>query len=291
MKSLSLTCAIAAMLCMPAVAEENKTAYLGVMVRSLDSASAADMNLQKGAGLKVAYVAPGSPAEGQINKGDVLTHIDGNLLVNRAQLNTMIRAKAPGDSVALDVVSDSGAEKVTVTLAEHERKSFAGSKMMQLGALEGAAPFVFMSSTNGACIDKDKIQAHIQSFVGGLDGNGGSISVQIEDMLKNMNLQDMAVNANGVFSSMDISAAAVSSLTNSEDGSVLTYTTSNDSHHVKIVGKDGEVIFDGPIDTDEQLDAVPDDYLDDLETLMQLDVKNLSSEGIKKSFKFNMNTK
>ena len=42
---------------------------------------------------------------------------------------------------------------------------------------------------------------------------------------------------------------------------------------LKAVGKGGEVVFDGPVNTDEELETVPEDVRDKMKSLEQMKVR------------------
>ncbi len=74
------------------------------MVESQDSATTAALT-QLGIPLpvRVAAVTAGSPAQGRLQAGDVLTAVDGAAVTGPAQLRSLIGARAPGAQVALEV--------------------------------------------------------------------------------------------------------------------------------------------------------------------------------------------
>ena len=108
-------------------------------------------------------------------------------------------------------------------------------------------------------------------------------------------MESMKLSGSGVFSnamimsSMKASASTTSTIKNNADGAVLTLTTVNDKNTLKIVGANNLVIFEGPIDTDEQLEKVPEAYLDDLEKLMKLGSKDFDKEDVDQLLELNLN--
>ena len=146
-------------------------------------------------------------------------------------------------------------------------------------------------SIHVSSLNADELKAQIQAFVGASGTNGeNQISLQIGDLLQSMNLSGAGAMTNTVImSSMRANASTTSTIRNSQDGAVLTLTTANGKNNLKIIGADNLVVFEGPIDTDEQLDKVPAAYLDDLEKLMKLGDKNLNTEGINRLLELNLN--
>ena len=58
---------------------------------------------EKGDGALVLQVGPGTPADGQLKQGDVITGIDANKVTVASEATAAIRAHRPGDVVGMDV--------------------------------------------------------------------------------------------------------------------------------------------------------------------------------------------
>jgi S1-C subfamily serine protease len=110
-------------------------AYIGVSAQPLYPQLAEELGIDADTGSLLAEVVPGSPAddaglEGGNDRirfqgqridvgGDVIVAIDGEKLVEEADLPRIISSKRPGDEIALDVVhSDGDTEEIDVTLEE-----------------------------------------------------------------------------------------------------------------------------------------------------------------------------
>jgi len=97
--------------------------FLGVTLKDLDSALAAELGAPEGA-VYVPEVAKGSPAEkAGLQAGDILLSLDGKKARGSADLQSRIADLAPGKQVALEVLRRK--EKLTLTatlesLADHQ---------------------------------------------------------------------------------------------------------------------------------------------------------------------------
>ena len=98
-------------------------AYLGIAAQPADPAAAAAVGLPAGVGLTVTFVEPTGPAAvgHAVRAGDLLQKLDDQLLVNTAQMATLIKLHRPGDSVTLTVVRDGQPLRVEVKLGEKPR--------------------------------------------------------------------------------------------------------------------------------------------------------------------------
>jgi Lon-like protease len=96
----------------------------------------------------VAKVGPGTPAAGVLNRGDIITAVDGKKLTCRADAGTLIRARKPGAPVRLTVdrhgathqfrmkTTDSGGDAV-VGVAVNETYKFPFQVRINIGNIGG----------------------------------------------------------------------------------------------------------------------------------------------------------
>lgn len=97
-------------------------AILGVQFRELTPEFVAEEGI-KGAnrGIYVAEVQPRSAAlEAGIEKGDVITHINGTEVVNGARMQEIIARHSPGDRLTVTLVRDGKPMQVSVTLRNRD---------------------------------------------------------------------------------------------------------------------------------------------------------------------------
>ena len=94
-------------------------AWLGIEPAPVGEALAAQLNLPEGTGLLVAAVLPDSPAEAAgLRQHDVLTRLDDQVLIESRQLQVLVRSRQAGDTVKLTYLRGGREDTLTVTLAE-----------------------------------------------------------------------------------------------------------------------------------------------------------------------------
>jgi S1-C subfamily serine protease len=115
-------------------------AYIGVTTQGLYPQLADELGVDSDSGALIAEVVPGSPADeagleggdqeerfqgAQVTVGgDVIVSVDGQELVEEADLARLIATKSPGDTVTLEVIRDDGAsDDVDVTLGERPEQT------------------------------------------------------------------------------------------------------------------------------------------------------------------------
>jgi S1-C subfamily serine protease len=115
-------------------------AYIGVTTQGLYPQLADELGVDSDSGALIAEVVPGSPADeagleggdqeerfqgAQVTVGgDVIVSVDGEELVEEADLARLIATKSPGDTVTLEVIrDDGGSDDVDVTLGERPEQT------------------------------------------------------------------------------------------------------------------------------------------------------------------------
>jgi Do/DeqQ family serine protease len=94
-----------------------KRGYVGISFKALDEDAAAELHIDNTAGLYVDQVMPGSgAAEAGIQKGDIITKVDGVNAYESSDLEEPVGRLEPGDKIHLTVLHNGKEKNVTVTL-------------------------------------------------------------------------------------------------------------------------------------------------------------------------------
>ncbi len=104
----------------PGPVEMEKVAYLGVETMPVDPTVAAQLSLPRDTGLAVRRVAEGSPAASLLQKHDVLTKLDDQILIDMRQLSVLVRNHKAGDEVKLTLIRGGKETTVKAKLGERE---------------------------------------------------------------------------------------------------------------------------------------------------------------------------
>lgn len=101
--------------------EMEKAAYLGVTTSSVPAALREHLKLQRGFGLVVDTIDKDSAAaQAGVQRYDILQKLNDQVLVNSQQLGVLVRSMKPGDEVRLTFLRSGETKEVTVKLAEKE---------------------------------------------------------------------------------------------------------------------------------------------------------------------------
>ena len=113
--------ALAAVAATPAIGAPagQKAGFLGVAVSRAEETVREQLKLRPGVGLAVQEVVAGSPADqAGLKKHDILEKLDDQLLVNEAQLVSLVRGRQPGDKVTLGIIRQGQPQTMEVALGE-----------------------------------------------------------------------------------------------------------------------------------------------------------------------------
>lgn len=226
-----------------------KGAYLGVATSAPPRALRQQLQLPNGIGLVVDFVAPKSPAEeAGLKQYDVLHKLDDQLLVNQQQLAVLVRSHKGGDEVKLTVIRRGKSETITAKLGEKDlppldelRMGDAEQMHREIERMLPPNVIVAPPPPGGQPVPPGR-RILIRP-----EGPGGGM----------------------VFLAPDGSKVVANSLTITlDDGHGSLTINNNDGHsHLLAKDKDGKVLFDGPIDTEQQRQAMPKEVREKLEKM------------------------
>ena len=98
-----------------------KAAYMGIATSAVSPLVRDQLKLHRGMGLVVQFVERGSPAaDAGLLQNDVLEKLDDQLLVNTPQFTALVRARKPGEEVALSLIRAGEHITARIKLAEKE---------------------------------------------------------------------------------------------------------------------------------------------------------------------------
>jgi hypothetical protein len=90
--------------------------YIGVVITDLSAEKAQE--LQVAGGVEIREVVAGSPADGKLQVGDVVTAVNGDAVTTGELFRQRVLASNPGDSLRLSVLRSGSVVQVDVTVGE-----------------------------------------------------------------------------------------------------------------------------------------------------------------------------
>lgn len=236
----------------PAVKE---TAFLGIETRPLAADTRAALDLKPGTGLAVRHVGPGTPAdEAGLLPGDVLVRLDDQLLINGQQLAVLVRTFDPGDAVTLHVLRDGEAIELNATLAGRvatPQPMIERMPMPRLGDLDA-----LFEQLRGPGLDPFGPDADPRDILDQMQRRMFEQRQEIQQKMDQMRGQ--------------LGQAEMQSTIAINDGEhAMTLKANGQDKHLTIKNRGGELIFDGQVPQDGQIEGLPPDVQKKVDDLLK----------------------
>ena len=245
--------------------EREKISFLGVETGAVPRALAAHLGLERDLGLVVNGVADDSPASGVLKENDVLTKLDDQLLVDSRQLSVLIRSKKPGTEVKLTIIRAGKEQVVTAKLGERELPRVFGLRAEEMPGIrifnrDGSPAIERLRELPG--IARDELNDVLRII--GNDRPTWFAGPRLH--VFNRKLKDGATilhmnDGNFAFS---------------DDEGSIDVKASKGERQLTVKDKSGKVLFEGPINTDEQRANLPAEVK---ERLKKLDTMSIEFEA------------
>ncbi|MEM1107121.1 MAG: PDZ domain-containing protein [Planctomycetota bacterium] len=237
-------------------AADKSPGFLGVAVAESLAPPTAGSDIPRTV-LLISKVMPESPADTVgLRSGDTLLELNGQVLLHPVQFQRLVAHQPAGREIELTIIRDGQRETITVTLGERPAK-LANPDQPQVeelplrpGQFEG-----FENLPRNAPLDLEQMQQRMDQqfeqmrrmFREGMDQGWPGNDVWGPNALFDFEL-DLDALPGG---------RQVSVLQDQQHR--LTITQTEEGRHLTAADRDGNVVFEGPIDTAEQLEAVPEE--------------------------------
>jgi hypothetical protein len=239
--------------------------FLGVMSMPLPEPLAAQLSIPAGFGLIVAEVLPGSPAASAgIQKFDVLKQLNDQQLVSPDQLAALVRAAGKDQEVSLTIVRKAQEQKLTVKVGERmmpSRPPFPGANPQQMQEMQEMM-------RHRAREYQERTRDRMEQFRK-QHGDHGRPRAEIapEEILREArpggSPQIKVLTESGVTTM----AAAKARMLLKDDSGEIEVAGENGKRTLTARDPEGKVLFTGPVDTPEQLAAVPPAFREKLDNI------------------------
>lgn len=231
--------------------ESNKKAFLGVMATKIDDALASHLGLDKKKSFIFQRVVKDTPAsEAGLKKYDILLKINNEVVDSTQPLSSTIKNFKPEDKLTLNLMRAGKVMDLEVTL---------GETVPQMALSDMKDQIKLIMPEKG---QNDDVQIHIlenmehfkelqKKIQESFNGQNGMITEQMQQALEqiaraNENAQNFKFNS------------SMSTVMSSSDGEhSITITVKDGNKKAKVLDASGKVVFEGDINTDVELEAVP----------------------------------
>lgn len=258
---------------LPLASWAGQVAYLGVATEPLEPRLARHLGLPKGVGLEVAHIDENGVLKGKVEEGDVLHKLNDQLLVGPEQLAILVRMQKPGDEVALTVVRRGKSEEIKVKAGGIDE-----SEAWQPGQDTGLRPrmwnFQGPEMPQGWENWFNDLQERMRNAERPWRGRGGpALRAEDDDDDAGAPAPRKAAPPR-VESRVQTSSSSV--VSESRDGLSVTLTVRDGDKHFKAVEDGGNVVYDGPVNTPDEVKKVPEkarERLQNLEKSVKIEVQ------------------
>jgi hypothetical protein len=254
--------------------------FLGVVTSHVSPVLGAQLGLPEGFGLVVDEVLPDSPAANAgVQRHDVLKLFNDQQLVDPGQLATLIRARGKDAEVSLTLLRQGQEQKVTVKISERmmpDRKPFPlGDELRRnLENLPGTVRDSLRPLQDGVKNFQDRMRdfqqrfqewqknpsagpaPEVPQFEGVPDNPFGPRPIDILREARRGGAAEVKAIAGGNTSTWNTSQARVFL---KDDTGEVELSSANGHRTVTAKNAQGVITFSGPVDTDEQRRALPED--------------------------------
>lgn len=255
---------------------KEKVTFLGVETGPMPEVLAEHLGIERDFGLTVMSVAKDSPASGVLQKNDILRKLDDQMLVDPRQLSVLIRAKKPGAEVKLTIIRAGKEQIVTAKLGEREVPRMLGMRFPEMG--EGHSVRFFKNDGSPAL---DRLQEI-----------PGIAREEINEVIRMIG-NDRNVWVSGprvhVFERRGQGASTILNMAEgnfafSDDEGSIDVVAKKGDRQLTVKDAQGKVVFQGPINTDEEREKLPPEVKGRLKKLdsVKVDFKaddSLQQEG------------
>lgn len=273
----------------PAAAPRKKTvAYLGVHTAAPSEALAKQLKLAAGTGLMIESVEENTAAaKGCLKAFDVLQKLDEQLLVNTEQFTVLIRARKPGDEVRLTLIREGkrrvvpialGQIETEVSMSEYEREFSAQfTQVRPRQVWEWKQPRAAMARwinsydavvANQPATDVEFVRRAYLDLVGVLP-QAKEVKAFVEDTRqdKRKRLADeLLTRPEGISR-----ASGSTAVKWSDSEHTLSLVSKDGSRHLQVLDSAGKTVFEGPVGTEVERQALPADIAKKLTLTLRLE--------------------
>jgi len=229
------------------VRAEKKVAYLGVATANVDESMKSQLGIASG--VTVVDVREDGPSAGILEKHDILTKMDDQILFNPEQLTDLLGLKKKGDRVTFAVIRKGASQTQSVILGDREEaKTGPGGPAFTLDRLNIDLPEALPAEARQA------IEEALKNA-----GAGAKVDSSVRIII---NGKEVTVPGNGAQSFSQSSSSTVWS-----DGQRSYQIARNNGKTTVKVTEDGRIVHEGPFDSAEDRKKFPREIREKLEEI------------------------
>ncbi|MFM7107728.1 MAG: PDZ domain-containing protein [Planctomycetaceae bacterium] len=242
--------------------EARKEAYLGVVAGLVPPPVRAQLDLADGVGLTIEAVAAGGPAEkAGVRQFDVIHKFNDQVVCSPEQLTTLVKVAGAGTKVPLTLVRRGHEKVVEAVLEEHEVVE-GGEGQAVAGALPGVLNLQALPNGLPPGLDPADVERKVAEALARAGAGGGLLPGLVPGMVPGMPGVVPGVQGNVRAQVLTIGPNAQSATVVSDARGTVEVRSAGGKKTVTVKDPDGKEVHSGPLDTDEDLAKVPEEFRD-----------------------------
>jgi hypothetical protein len=248
---------------------EKNAAWLGVAVSDTTEPLSAQLGLKRGEGLVVNLVSSNSPAAGAgLQKNDVLVKLDGQMLVDPAQLRKLVQMHAAGESAKIEYIRGGKHETASAKLITMPTEEAVAD-----GSMDPFKNFQHKFFSNNfkplQSVDTKQINADVQRALAEAEravheavresqGKMGDFNMKLQEL--HQKLGDLAeggvrLNNNSIVVVKNDAGTVRTLVTKDDSGTYIL--VADPAKHLTVHDAKSQLLFDGPVDSPADQKKVP----------------------------------
>jgi hypothetical protein len=226
--------------------------YLGIYATPVNPSVSNQLNLTANFYLNVERVESNSPAEkGGVQKFDLLMQFNDQVLINPEQLKCLVRSKKPGEEVVLTILRKGKKEMITLTLGKINRTIERRFPHLDRGYFPFQAdPIDRDNFLNDSSIN-DLIDRYTENHSFHFNNSLGR-----HKRINPRSLPDDDPLHPRVSNESTLSQTSQSQVMISDKEGTMEWSEKNGQKSLRATDPYGKVLFDGPIDNEEERKAL-----------------------------------
>ena len=252
--------------------------WLGVATEEASETLAAQLGLERGAGLVVSCVGADTPAaKAGLKKNDVLVQFESQVLVHPAQLRKLVQMRKVGDNVKMTFYRSGKKEEVSATLGKAKGAMQRQFREFRIRGDGGDEMKSLHEALGKLGVDKEAIRFEVHQGV-------EHAREAIEEVLRQTTnarrtfgpaakvLEELARNGVAVDKDATVtvksSGASVKTMVKADETGTYVIVA-NPKKRLTAHDKKGKLVFDGEIETPEQQKKMPSEIREKIKPMLE----------------------
>lgn len=239
--------------------------FLGIILDPLPDLLASHLKLDPGQGVMILEALADGPAEkAGLKPHDVIVEVDGQGVGSVQDVREVTAAHKVGDKIPVVAFHEGERREFEVELGAAPEAMAAPPRIGGAGMPGGNEPFLEGLPEKHADMIREALERNLQAFENPAGDNlGGDLERQLMERMREM--QGRLGNLGNL--QMKMGGGVESSVRLLDDQGSIEMKTRDGSRQAKVYDQDGNLIWEGPYDTEQDKAAVPDEIRERLERL------------------------